>query len=79
MKTKNLFEAGKPYFFKQGGKLKRGVLQYCEVCRQPCCVNTVTITQAPSSIIQREYNSDMDDCDEMYFNEETELSTCIFC
>ena len=79
IKPKNFFEAGKPYFFNQSGKVKRGILHYCELCGAPCCVNAVTITQAPSKIIARSYNSDMDECEELFYNGGTDTHTCLDC
>lgn len=76
---KNFFKSGKHYFFKRKGKTQYGILQYCEECGAPCCVNTVTITQAPSKIVAKKMNSDMDNCEEMTYSEETGLNTCESC
>jgi len=75
----NFFKAGQTYFFNLNGKVKMAVLQYCEVCGEPCRVNTVTVTQAPSKLLAKRYNSDMDGCEELSYNEETDLNTCIYC
>jgi hypothetical protein len=75
----NFFKAGNQYFFNQNGKVKMGTLQYCEECGKPCNVNSVTITQAPSKLIAKRYNSDMNESEEMYYNEEKHLSLCDEC
>lgn len=76
---KNFFKSGNQYFFKHNGKITLATLQYCENCGAPCNVNSMTLKNVPSSIIAKNYNSDLDDSSEMFYDETRDMSICENC
>lgn len=75
----NFFKSGRQYFFNLNGSVVKGTLHYCENCGAPCYVNTVKIITVPSKLLAARYNSDMNDCSELFYNGDRDESLCLKC